>query len=453
VDVLAPADRRRGGEIYKISLGDGALTRLTNASGWDGSPSWTLDGTALWFYSERSPTGSRSLARIWTMAPDGTAQRPVSPIGATALWPAPWGLDRLAFSYRTDDQWKVVSMSLAGGTLREETGGETPVWAPVAHPDGGFIGHSPSPPAPGEVRATAYPKPFSLGDGPLVASGAPFPATLPGRSLALYPIRAFSVAVSPTGDRIVRAVPPGPRLETSSLLGEDRREVLQLEPPQLHSMNLAWTGDGEHIAYMKGEMFGDPKDEADIWIVDPAGASPRNLTPNSPGNDGWPSFSTDGRQMAFRSGRTGNFEIFLASATGGVPLNVTQDPAHDIFPALSPGGNRLVFASDRADPGSRLYDLYLQELEPAGRDGSLRRLTTDKGQEAHPIFSPDGEWIIYTSEEAGLNDEEPVVQSVLFAPQMYGELFALRLEDGTKVRLTDNKWEDGVAFWIQGGKR
>ena len=62
-------------------------------------------------------------------------------------------------------------------------------------------------------------------------------------------------------------------------------------------------------------------------------------------------------------------------------------------------------------------------------------------------YSPDGSWLIYTSGKKGLSDEAPLVQEVLFNPQMYGELYAYRLADGESIRLTHNKWEDGAPVW------
>ncbi len=78
----------------------------------------------------------------------------------------------------------------------------------------------------------------------------------------------------------------------------------------------------------------------------------------------------------------------------------------------------------------------------------MRRISDHPGQDAHPWYSPDGEWIVYTSERAGISDEEPLVQEVVFGPQMYGEIFVQRLSDGQTVRLTHNKWEEGNPFWL-----
>jgi hypothetical protein len=60
--------------------------------------------------------------------------------------------------------------------------------------------------------------------------------------------------------------------------------------------------------------------------------------------------------------------------------------------------------------------------------------------------------LIYTSEEFGIFDEQPLIQPFIFSPQMYGEIVVLRLSDGYKIRLTHNKWEDGAPLWVRGIK-
>jgi hypothetical protein len=47
-------------------------------------------------------------------------------------------------------------------------------------------------------------------------------------------------------------------------------------------------------------------------------------------------------------------------------------------------------------------------------------------------FSPDGRWLIYTSEAGGIGDDEPFVQAVMLSPPMYGEIYAYRISDGSQ---------------------
>jgi hypothetical protein len=102
---------------------------------------------------------------------------------------------------------------------------------------------------------------------------------------------------------------------------------------------------------------------------------------------------------------------------------------------------------DGATEGTALAPPGSGQCPPAGELVDVRRLTKAPAQVGHPRFSPDGLWIVYTSGEGGLNDEAPINTSLMFSPQSYGEIWAYRLADGLRVRLTHDKWEDGEPFW------
>jgi TolB protein len=75
-----------------------------------------------------------------------------------------------------------------------------------------------------------------------------------------------------------------------------------------------------------------------------------NLT-NNPANDGdtamgGPSWSPNGRNIAFDSLRTGSLEIFSMTASGGSVTQLT-DGGNNLEPAWSPDGRLIAFASDR----------------------------------------------------------------------------------------------------------
>jgi Tol biopolymer transport system component len=93
-----------------------------------------------------------------------------------------------------------------------------------------------------------------------------------------------------------------------------------------------------------------------------------------------------------------------------------------------------------------LYDVYLLELDADFAPGAVRRVTATEGQEGHVAFSPDGEWLVYTSEQGGITYETPLFPQ----PQAYGEIYAYRIADGTTVRVTHNWWEDGAPSWARG---
>jgi len=82
-------------------------------------------------------------------------------------------------------------------------------------------------------------------------------------------------------------------------------------------------------------------------------------------------------------------DIYIKRISGTAVTQLTDDPANDVMPTLSPDGSKIAFASDRS--GS--WDIYL--MDAAG--GQAVQVTNDRFQNLHPSFSPDGSQMIYCS--------------------------------------------------------
>jgi Tol biopolymer transport system component len=101
----------------------------------------------------------------------------------------------------------------------------------------------------------------------------------------------------------------------------------------------------------------------------------------------FPALSPDGKKIAFASDRDGDFEIYAVSLDrlddGQKLINLTDnDRADELFPAFSPDGKKIAFASDR--DGN--FEIYVMNS-----DGSNQtRLTSSKRSEIYPCYSPDG---------------------------------------------------------------
>lgn len=236
----------------------------------------------------------------------------------------------------------------------------------------------------------------------------------------------------------------------------ETEKIYELEPnygvhPAYSSViDLKYIPDGSGLLVTTGPFRGGKGSKATVWQYDFEKKSQSKLT-DSDWNNGFADYSLTKETMVFRSDRDGNMDIFVSE--GGELKNLTSSPDRENFPVISPDGNKIVFVSDRngkeVGEGIKTMDLYLINRQGDGWS-SPEQLTFSKSQTGHPHFSPDGEWIIYTTEEYGINDEQPLFQSFIFSPQMYGEIVALRLSDRKKIKITHNKWEEGAPLWVKG---
>jgi TolB protein len=131
--------------------------------------------------------------------------------------------------------------------------------------------------------------------------------------------------------------------------------------------------------------------DQEIYLLDRQGNIKQRLT-QSPGVDISPTFSPDGRQLAFVSSRGGNPQIFVMSLGGGHPRRLTYSGAYNVSPAWSPKGDLIAYAG-RTGSGFQIF-----VISPQG--GSPRQITQEGSNES-PTWSPDGAFIACTSTRGG----------------------------------------------------
>lgn len=455
LDIATPANPRsitrlRYGDLYTVELATGTTRRLTDAPGWDGSPAWSRDGKTIAFYSERGRRLDHMNTALHIMNADGSDQRALAtPAAIGELAPEFLPDGRIAYTRRTKPYlrgwdepgtWQVAVVQPDGSELTVVSdAGANNYWGPTAGP------------TPGSIVAYGT-GPSTDGDEVLIIDSAPFERALAGRTVELYPLRAnLGIALHPTEPWVLHSKAIGVDLSVTDLGVGERRRIAEFAAPRNRPIGFGWSPDGQWIAFSRGgsqTIFGGAAD-GDVWKMRADGSELTNLTPGSPQDDGYPSFSGDGEHIVFRRGVRGSYDLYLMSSDGADVRELTDGTANNLDPAFSPTGNRIAFLSNRGRPGSELFDVYLLELDSDFAPGALRQVTATDGQEGHVAFSPDGEWLVFTSEQGGITYETPLFPQ----PQAYGELYAYRIADGTTVRLTHNWWEDGAPSWTRAARR
>jgi TolB protein len=166
--------------------------------------------------------------------------------------------------------------------------------------------------------------------------------------------------------------------------------------------------------------------------------------------DSDPSWSPDGKQLAFVSQRGGDQDIYILPvdcqagilaqeanssqdwplvSCVGEPQQLTSDPGPDGSPSWSPDGSRIAFVSRREDSN----DIYL--MDSTGEN--LQRLTDSLSEERFPVWSPDGRWLAFGARQ-DVNTNE--------------DIKAIHLESRQTRQLTSHPAGDFWPAWSPDGR-
>jgi Tol biopolymer transport system component len=161
-----------------------------------------------------------------------------------------------------------------------------------------------------------------------------------------------------------------------------------------------WSPDGKSIALRHAEV---------LYVRSLANGEQKRLTPASFPHPSGPSWSPDGRRIAFACRWDAGNALFLAAAAGGEPTKV-YDRQGACEPHWSPDGERLVYETET-------------HIATIGVDGKKNRLVTFYGGvQRYGRFSPDGKTIVFCQ---GASERGP------------WELYTIPAQGGTPKKLTD----------------
>jgi serine/threonine protein kinase/sugar lactone lactonase YvrE len=406
--------RQDNQDLYVQMIGSGSPLRLTTDPASDYNPVWSPDGKWIAFFRgpPPAPTGLRG-RELRLIHPLGGTERKLADVKGQDFYPGAaflaWSPDSSALIV-TDSPGvgkpdALFVISIETGEKRPLTNPQPPVMAdigPALSPDGTSLvfvrrstwgaGELHLLPLGKGLTAAGAPKrltPVELGadfpvwtpdgkeivfaaksslwrlelrDGskpariPYVGEDAIMPAisrAQPGRASRLIYVRSFA------DTNFWRLESPGPGLPVSST----PLQAIASTKPEYHCQ---FSPDCRRVVFTSMRT-GDPE----LWTSDPDGTNLNQLTFLRAIDTNCPSWSPDGKLIAFSSTGKGEFDIYTVPVAGGKPRRLTDHPAIDLAPRFSKDGKTLYFSSMRSG------DYRIWKMSVNG--GAAVQVTTTQG--------------------------------------------------------------------------
>lgn len=319
-----------------------------------------------------------------------------------------------------------------------------PAPAPAPQPPAPTPARPPQAPLTAAERAAAGGRIFFLAERPdgatieqLAPTGEGARTLLKGPPMAAGPT-IFPGPVAPDGAHMVVITVEEQdgahreRLELRPLTADALGEPVWRSDPAEQARNPTWSPDGRFFAFEAS--FTSFRDLYRVDLSPGTAPTQRRLTDHPAGNYE-PAISPDGQKIAFVSSRDGNAEVYVMQADGAAPTRLTDAVMDDFGPRWSPDGGTLAFLSNR-DGADRIYLCRPDgsEAHRITRDGLAPGLDYEPA-EAEPAFSPDGALLAY---------------SVRTGP-MRAAVRAVDLATGAVIELTEGTASDREPVWSPRG--
>lgn len=189
-------------------------------------------------------------------------------------------------------------------------------------------------------------------------------------------------------------------------------------------------------------------------------------------------WSPDGKRLVFQSEREpGNpfYQIYAIDLATGDTRRISPGMGKTTCAFFRPGTDQILFASTHHDPKSKQfqdqelafrasgkerryawdYDPEMEIYAVSEKSREIQRLTNARGYDAEASYSPDGQWIAFSSMRDAYNRplSDAEKKQLELDPSFFGEIYIMRADGSGQKRLTNVTGYDGGPFFSPDGTR
>jgi Tol biopolymer transport system component len=184
------------------------------------------------------------------------------------------------------------------------------------------------------------------------------------------------------------------RISSLLSLADHSTRHLTYPPVEHFDSQPSFSPDGKRMAFVRTSS---PGAVDDLFLIPIDGGVPRRLTFDNREIYGPPAWTEGGKDLIFSSARAGLQSLWRLPVAGGDPRLVAEASTNAYYPAISTKSHRLAYT--RRIDNNNIWQLTLKDRTHG--QGKASMMIAAQGNGTHPQFSPNGTKIAFQSDRSG----------------------------------------------------